>query len=268
MKSIQLSIVIIFLGFSTIASAQFDERFYFPSKKLDSIKLVYTDYFIPVDADTLHSVLFKTKEESKGTILFFHGAGGNISRYMYMIEPLVKNGYHVFAVDFRGYGKSTGKPTHINIASDVNVIFDEFKRIEAIKNTKLIVYGASMGCQIATHFVKTYQKEISGLILDGGFASFTEVALLSAPKEQHAVIKQYVTSPYSAIEDIKDIKEVPTLFIHSNEDEIPIQQAELVFNNAQEPKTFLVYKGAHLEALKLETNKVIKAIDRLITTHP
>jgi alpha-beta hydrolase superfamily lysophospholipase len=268
MKSIQLSIVIIFLGFSTIASAQFDEKFYFPSKKLDSIKIAHTDYFIPVNTDTIHSILFETKKEPKGTILFFHGAGGNISSYMYMIEPLVENGYHVFAIDFRGYGKSTGKPTHINIASDVNIVFDEFKHIEATKNTKLIVYGASMGCQIATHFTKTHQKEIRGLILDGGFASFTEVALLSAPKEQHALIKQYVTSPYSAIEDIKDITALPTLFIHSNEDEIPMQQAELVFNNAQEPKRFLVYKGAHLEALKLETNKVIEAIDKLTTTHP
>ncbi len=262
MRSIQISIIIIFLGVSTIVSAQFDDKFYFPSKELDTIKIAHTEYFIPVDTDTLHTAFFKTKEKLKGTILFFHGAGGNISRYMYMIQPLVENGYHVFAVDFRGYGKSTGKPTHLNIASDANVVFDKLKSIEAIKNTKLIVYGASMGCQIAAHFTNTHQEEIKGLVLDGGFASFTTVALLSAPEEQHAVIKQYVTSPYSAIEAVKEIKETPILFIHSNEDEIPIQQAQLVFDNAQEPKTFLVYKGAHLEALKLETNKVIEAIDR------
>ncbi len=263
MKSIQVSIIIIFLGISAIVSAQFDEKFYFPNKELDSIKLEHTDYFIPVDADRLHTVFFNTKEKLKGTILFFHGAGGNISRYMYMVRPLVENGYHVFAVDFRGYGKSTGKPTHLNIASDADVVFDKLKSIEAIKNTKLIVYGASMGCQIAVHFTKTYQEEIKGLVLDGGFTSFTDIALLSTPKEQHGVIRQYVTSPYSALEDVKEIKEVAKLFIHSNEDEIPIQQAQLVFDNAQEPKTFLVYKGAHLEALKLEAKRVIDAIDKL-----
>ena len=41
-----------------------------------------------------------------------------------MTKPLVDAGYQVFMIDFRGYGKSTGTPTHINIASDAQVIFD------------------------------------------------------------------------------------------------------------------------------------------------
>lgn len=265
MKHITLTILIV-LSTLFISKAQFDDKFYFPSKDLDKIENIdFTEYNFPIDKDTLNTILFKPEKSSKATILFFHGAGGNISKYLFIIEPLVKDNYQVFAIDFRGYGKSTGKPTHLNIASDAQIIFNDIIEKEKFKNLPIMVYGASMGTQIATKITKDNQEKISALILDGTISSFTDMALFSAPEEQKAIIAQFVTSPYSAKEDIKDITKLPKLFIHSKNDQsVPFSQGQLVFNNAQEPKIFWEYQGNHIDAATIAKDEFIEKINNLI----
>ena len=56
---------------------------------------------------------------------------------------------------------------------------------------------------------------------------------------------------------------MPKLFIHSNQDEqVPFKEGELVYNNALFPKTFFVYEGNHLQAMKVNPIGVLRAIDR------
>ncbi|KGL64216.1 alpha/beta hydrolase [Polaribacter sp. Hel1_85] len=261
-----LKITLIFLAFIQFTNAQLDEKFYFPKKEWKEVKISYSENFISVEKDSIHTAFFQPKTSPKATVLFFHGAGGNISTYMYMIEALVKNEYQVYAVDFRGYGKSSGKPTHLNIVKDVEIVFNKMKENKATKNTKLIVYGASLGCQIATQFTKLHQNEVDALILDGGFASFADVAKLYAPKEAHTFIENALVNIYPSKEEIKEIKNIPKLFIHGKKDKsIPFNQSEIVFKNALEPKEFFISENGHLEALTLETKKVFKQINALIT---
>lgn len=266
MKRIKILLTVLLIIICQLANAQFEDKFYFPKKEWIEVKTPYSEEFIPVEKDTIHVAFFQPKNTPKATVLFFHGAGGNISTYMFMIEPLVKNGYQVYAVDFRGYGKSTGKSTHINISEDVEVVFLKMKENIHIKNTKLIVMGASLGCQIATHFTNKHQEEVDALILDGGFASFADVAKLYAPKEVHVFIDKELAEIYPSKEEIKEIANIPKLIIHGKKDtSIPINHSLLVFKNAQEPKIFFTSEKGHLEALKFETTKVFKEIDKILT---
>jgi len=265
MKKILLTVL---LSIAVICStlAQFDDRFYFPSKEWKVIEnMQYEEYNFNIENDTLNAILFKSETKPKATILFYHGAGGNISTYTFMIEPLIKAGFQVLAVDFRGYGKSTGKPTHVNIANDAQFIFNQMTKNEKIKETPLIVYGASMGTQIATKITKDNQSKISGLILDGTVSSFTDIALHSTTEQQKSIIKQYVISPYSAKNDIKEIKNLPKIFIHSQTDEsVPFEQGKLVFNNASEPKELWVYEGNHLDAVANNEKQYIQKVNSLL----
>jgi fermentation-respiration switch protein FrsA (DUF1100 family) len=250
MKKIILTVLISFCAV-LISSAQFDDRFYFPKKDWNKIENVqYEEMNFYIDSDTINTILLKPKTTPKATILFYHGAGGNVSTYIFMTEPLVKAGFQVFMIDFRGYGKSTGTPTHLNIAGDAQIIFDNIIDNKDIKTYPIIIYGASMGTQTATRIAMNNQSKIAGLILDGTISSFTDMALLSAPEEQKAMIAQYVTSPYSAKTDIKNIENLPKLFIHSKEDKsVPFSQGKTVFKNALEPKEFWEYEGNHIDAI-------------------
>ncbi len=267
MRTLKNFILTLFIISSNYIDAQFEEKFYYPKKEWLTIDIPYTEDFITVEKDSINTLFFKPKTNPKATVLFFHGAGGNISTYMYIIKPLIENNYQVYAVDYRGYGKSTGKPTHLNVAKDMEIVFNKMKKNPHIKDSKIIVYGASLGCQIATLITKNHQKEVDALILDSGFASFADVAMLYAPKNAHPPIKKFLSHIYPSKKEITTIKNIPKLIIHGKNDKsIPLSQSEIVFKNAQKPKVFFNSNKGHLHALKLETEEVFKRIDELLTT--
>jgi hypothetical protein len=213
----------------------------------------------------LSGIFLKPKTKPKATILFFHGAGGNVTKYLFMTKPLVNDGFQVFMADFRGYGKSGGTPTHINIAADGQQVLNYLLQRRDVKNTKVILYGASMGTQIAVHLAKENANKVDAIILDGTISSFTDLAAAHSPVEQREMILKNLPSPYSAKEDIKSLQKLPKLFIHSKEDkDVPFQEGELVYNIAPQPKTFFIYKGQHLEAMKADAAGALKAINTLI----
>nr|WP_294793390.1 alpha/beta fold hydrolase [uncultured Mucilaginibacter sp.] len=253
--------------FSAAAFAQMDERFYFPNKAMvpiDSVK--YEEFALRAD-DTIHvtGVFLKPDGKAKATVLFFHGAGGNVSKYLFMTRPLVKAGYQVLMVDFRGYGKSNGKPTHQNIAADGQMFVNSALNRADVKNTKVIIYGASIGTQIAAKMAKDNKAKISGLVLDGTISSLTDIAADQSPESQRENIRQFLKFPYGAKDDIKEVGSMPKLFIHSKEDkEVPYAHGQAVFANAAEPKQFITYTGKHLDAIRTDPAKIIAAIDIMI----
>ena len=260
-----LVIILLSLTASYACVAQFDEKFYFPSKvwhPMTNSNIEEMDFHL--GDDTLHAVLFKSETTPKATIIYYHGTGGNISVNTSVARLLNKEGFYVFMVDFRGYGKSTGTPTHLNIAHDAQAIFDQLIVRADIKDLPIIIYGASIGTQIATKMAKDNSEKVSALILDGCMESFTEMALLSAPEEYKATIAANVTSPYSAFVDVKELGELPKLFIHSRGDRsVPFAQGKAVFTSAPEPKVFWEYEGNHLDASARFPEEYVQRINRL-----
>jgi len=261
---IDLYILLFALYLSNI-NAQMDEKFYHPDREwlgIDSLQ--YQEIILHTDSDIIYSVIIKPQECVKATILYFHGNGGNISKWVNHIRPLVNDGFQICMLDYRGYGKSSGTPTHLNIAHDAQMLLDTLLKRKDVMDTKLIVYGVSIGSQVATHLTRNNNDKISALIFDGMITSFTDIALLTSPKEYHEQIKQFVTSPYSAKEDIEEIKNVKVLFIHSKEDEIPIEGAQEIYNNLSYPKIFWIYEGRHIEAPIKYPETFVEYVNKLL----
>lgn len=248
-------------------SAQFDDKFYYPSHEWKAIENVdLTEIPFCIDNDTLHTILFKSNTKTKATIIYYHGTSGNISLNTSVAKRLIKEGFQVFMIDFRGYGKSSGKPTHLNIAKDAQIIFDKISVRGDIKNSQIIVYGASIGTQIATKIARDNIDKVSALVLDGAMCSFTDMALLGVPEEQKKFISAYVTSPYSAVEDIKALNSIPKLFIHSKGDRsVPFSQGAAIYANASGSKTFWEYEGNHLDSAAKFPQEYIQYINSLFS---
>jgi predicted alpha/beta-fold hydrolase len=248
-------------------TAQMDDKFYYPSKEwqeIDSFKV--KSFKQKMDEDEITAYLISSVEKPKATIIYFHGAGGNVSTYMTLVKPLLKDSFQLFMVDFRGYGKSTGKPTHLNIAADGQRILDFALSQKGIKNTAVLLYGASMGTQIATHLAASNESKISGLILDGTISSFTDIATAYSPPEQKEMIEKFVTSPYSAKEDMKKLVKIPVLFIHSKEDtEVPYSLYEKVEVNCITKHESLIYTGKHLECPLVDTEVFLAKVNDLLS---
>jgi dipeptidyl aminopeptidase/acylaminoacyl peptidase len=262
----RLLILLVFVFFiTTAAQAQMDERFYFPVKEWKSLDgVLYEEVTLPHDSVSLSAIFLKPAGKPKGTILFLHGAGGNVTSYVFITKPLVEHGYQVFMIDFRGYGKSTGKPTHTSVAADGEFVFNYLVNRPDVKGTELLLFGTSLGTQIAAHLARNHSTQVNGLVLEGGMSSLTDIALAYAPAEHHAMIRQ-IPMPYAAKEDVKFLKTVPVLVVHSREDkEVPFAQGEVLYNNAAGRKNLLVYSGGHLEGMKANTQEYLTRIDALL----
>ena len=240
----KLLLLILLAANSIFINAQMDDKFYFPSKVLQPVEWKNVEALkFPVENDTVSAIILKPNQKAKATIFYFHGAGGNVTTYAPLLTSLLNDQFQIVMIDFRGYGKSTGKPLHTNIAEDGEKILNALIKRDDIKNKKIIFYGASMGSQIATHLANSHQNEISGLVLEGGIFSFGHIAAVYAPQVKDYLENSFVT-PYSAKEDIKQITKIPKLIIHSKEDkDVPFAQGMMLFDAAQEPKQFIEFSG-------------------------
>lgn len=264
MKAKILFLVLSFINVNFV-QAQMDEMFYYPSKILHPIEWNnYEETEFAVEEDSISVLILKPSEKARATIFYFHGTSGNNTYYFPLVLPMLKNNYQVVMIDFRGYGKSSGIPTHKNIATDAQIVFDHLSNKEGIIDKPKILYGASIGSQIATHLAKNNQNQIKALILEGGMSSFGDIAAYYTPEYKEFLEQNYV-SPYSAKEDIKSLDKIPKLIIHSIEDkDVPFEQGKTVFKNASEDKVFLEFSGEHLRAMKYESVKIFNEIDKML----
>jgi len=127
---------------------------------------------IPVEKDVMVGAQFHMADKNAANILFFHGNGEIVADYNDMGDLYSTMGINFLPVDYRGYGRSTGRPTVSAMMRDCHVIFDYVK--SKLKDEQytgpFIVMGRSLGsvsaCELAFH----YRDEIDGLVIESGLA--------------------------------------------------------------------------------------------------
>ena len=62
------------------------------------------------DGERLHGWWVEASAERLGSILLCHGNGGNVGDRVRHAQLLSRAGFDVLLFDYRGYGRSTGKP--------------------------------------------------------------------------------------------------------------------------------------------------------------
>jgi alpha-beta hydrolase superfamily lysophospholipase len=98
----------------------------------------------------IHVQKFDTSAESRrGTIFYLHGNRGNLEQCRWAIEPLLDAGYDVWAMDYRGFGESTGRPSESALLADAQMVYKRIR--EETDERKMIVWGRSFGSGIAAY---------------------------------------------------------------------------------------------------------------------
>ena len=190
------------------------------------------DFFIPVEGGIRLGVRFCLAEPEEPHLLFFHGNGEIASDYDSVGPVYNTYGISFLVVDYRGYGRSTGTPTASNLLSDAHTIFRELlawlKKQD--RTGPLIIMGRSLGSVPALEVGSSYQEEISGLILESGFAR--TVPLLDRLGVATETLGISEADGFTNFGKIRDIGK-PTLIIHGQNDEIiPTQEADILMANS------------------------------------
>ncbi len=204
----------------------------------------------------------------KGVILFCHGNGGNISnRVSYL--PIFKDlGLSTFLFDYRGYGKSEGKPTEAGTYADVEAAWQYLTQERKISPKKIIIYGESLGGAIAAYIAQLTSQDrknnAGGLVLASTFTSISDRASELYPFLPIRLLSRF---SYNSIERLPSIK-IPVLIMHSTEDEIiPFHHSDRNFQAANQPKKLVKLRGDHnggfldsLETYRNGLNEFIQSI--------
>lgn len=168
-------------------------------------------------------------------ILYCHGNAGHLDYYWQRAKLLAntggKNRFGVLFMDYRGYGKSTGKPTEEGLYYDVDACMKWLKS-NGLTDDRLVIYGFSMGSAPSTELTsKPRTLTPSKLILEAPFASFDfmtqDIGKVSFPGSFYGNLK---------IDNSVEIQNVqqPFLWIHGVEDDfVGIHHGELVQQNYQ-----------------------------------
>lgn len=194
------------------------------------------------------------------TLLDFHGNAGFVaSQYKAMI-PLLPYGFQAFVFDYSGFGFSGGKATRDNLLLDGNSALTYLKSREDVKNTKVVIYGQSIGGSLAAVVAQQRQPDIDGLVIEGAFSSHKDIAAHKAG----LVGRMLVSEKYSAYKAIHEYKK-PLLVIHSTEDEIiPFELGQKIFANANEPKEFYEIKACHICGTRFYANDISDKIKKIL----
>jgi fermentation-respiration switch protein FrsA (DUF1100 family) len=216
--------------------------------------LVFEDVFFDTKDGLKINGWFIKNPSASATLIFLHGNAGNNSYRFEKIRIFHDLGLNIFIIDYRGYGKSEGKPTEQGMYLDALAGYDYLNSRNDSDRQNFIIYGESLGGAAAVDLAA--QRQAKALILDSTFTSAEDMARIIMPFAPTFLLK----SKLDSVTKVKAIN-IPKLFIHSPEDEIvPFRLAKKLFQAAAEPKEFLEIEGDHNEGYMLSGKKYVEGL--------
>lgn len=207
-------------------------------------------YFKSSDGNMLHAWYFAAKTPTaKGTLLFFHGNGENLTSHFLTFRWLPEAGYNYMIFDYPGYGTSGGKASPEGTVK-AGVAAAEW--LMANKKPKsLIIYGASLGGIVALRTAEEIKGKIpvSHIAIEGSFPSYTGIGRMVLSRSWITWLFQplaYVAlSDKWAPKNIASLSPTPMLIMAGTADPvIEPENAKKIYDLAAEPKQLWLIEGA------------------------
>ena len=216
--------------------------------------------FVASDGTKLNGWFFPANTNSPRAhlaVLICHGNAGNISHRLGLYNALLAPGVNVFAFDYRGYGRSEGRPSEAGTYLDAQAAH-AWLRQRGFAATNIIAYGESLGGGVASELA--VRETCGGLVLDKTFTSLTDIGAELYP---WLPVRTLGSIHYNTRSKLPRIH-VPVLVLHSREDGlIPFQHAEQNFAAANEPKFFCELPGGHNDGIA-DRAKYLTGIEQLL----
>jgi hypothetical protein len=202
------------------------------------------DLMIPVGERVEIGARFHPVGLQAANLLFFHGNGEIVADYDDMAPLYNGLGINFLPVDYRGYGRSSGRPTVTSMMRDAHAIYEYVRTWLPAQGYAgpFVVMGRSLGSASALELAGSYADEIDGLIIESGFASFKPLLELIGASVRAGGAG---SGPPQSMDKIAAYTG-PTLVIHAQFDHIiPFESGQALYEAAgSTDKTFLMIPGA------------------------
>jgi len=173
---------------------------------------------------------------SRAATLYLHGNGGNLSQRPGHLREMAPAGSSVLILDYRGYGKSPGRPTERGLYRDADAGYD-YLIGRGYQPSQIVLYGESLGSAVAADLAA--RRPCGGVILECPFTSLGAMAGTVVP-----LVGPLFANGYHTRRKIAKVR-APVLVIHGDRDRtVPYTMGRAVFEAAREPKSFWKVEGA------------------------
>ena len=215
------------------------------------------------DGKNIHHFLIKPRTSAKATIFVFHGSGSTVANWTKLLEPLLADGYRLFLMEYRGFGRSEGRATHETVVADAHRAFEYLVGRGDVKDKPLLILGQSYGGQLAINVAARYPQKVDALVTEGAFTSFRDIAVHSTPWIAKPFTWTLFRNPYTSVDLMREAA-MPKLIIHSRDDDVvPFFMGEELFEHAGDYKEFWATSGKHADALADHPAEFVLRINRL-----
>jgi fermentation-respiration switch protein FrsA (DUF1100 family) len=196
-------------------------------------------------------------------VLFCHGNAGNIGDRLGICRALLATGVNVLLFDYRGYGRSEGRPSEEGTYLDAQAAHQWLWQ-RGFAGTGIVAFGESLGGGIASELA--VREVLGGLVLHCTFSSMTEIGAELFP---WLPVRWLSSIRYDTCAKLPRVR-VPVLVMHSRTDGlIGFHHAEKNFSAANEPKMFLEIEGDHNDPV-LDARTFVPGVEKfwaLIAEH-
>jgi abhydrolase domain-containing protein 17 len=204
------------------------------------------------------SAIYMPTEDARYVLLFSHGNAEDIGENVSWFRELNREGFSVFAYDYRGYGTSEGTSSEKTVYEDVLAAYTYLTNTLQIPPKRIISVGRSLGCAAAIEVA--YRKPVAGLVLQAPFLTAFRV-LTGVP-----------VLPFDRFRNDRKIRSIrtPLLIIHGRSDEVvPFRHGEGLFRLANQPKRFVAIDDAgHNDLQLLAGDRYISELRQFAATLP
>ena len=191
--------------------------------------------------------------------LFFHGNAGNISHRLEQVRIIHRLGLACLIVDYRGYGKSRGKPSEPGLYLDAAAAWEWLTAQQGIPPGSIVAWGRSLGGPVAAWLAAN--RGPGGLIVESSFTSLPELGQKLYP---FLPVKLISTLRFPTKKYVQQAA-CPVLVVHSPQDEIvPYAFGRRLFEAANEPKRFLEISGGHNEGFAVSGERYERGVESFL----
>lgn len=191
-----------------------------------------------------------------GTVLHLHGNGGNLAWHLGGVAWLPAQGYQVLMLDYRGYGRSEGKPALPAIYQDIDAAMAWLDARAQVQGTPRVLLGQSLGGAMAVHYLATHpeqRKRFAALVLDDAPASYrgaarTALASAWATWPLQVPLSWVIPDGDSAVSSAPQLTGLPKLVFQSLDDPIvPLHNGIELYKALPPPRVLQLTRGGHVQ---------------------
>jgi fermentation-respiration switch protein FrsA (DUF1100 family) len=178
------------------------------------------------------SVWHVPPRDNMPVVVYFQGNGGGLDLRAERFRKLTADGTGLVALNYRGYGGSSGKPTEAGIILDATAAYDF--AAERYGADRIVLWGESLGTGVAVALAA--EKPVARVILESPYTSIADVA---ASVYWFVPVRLLLADTFRSDERIAKVT-VPVLVMHGERDTIVrITFGERLYELISGPKQFI-----------------------------